>query len=221
MTKSFCVINHLEHPEIEITLLDGDYDIQERVQAFSKRVQGARAKNAIKYAQWSYMRHINHILKESVVRDPVENWTELRNKKSETYVLMEAWPYGKSDDPNSILGLLLLRSGWSGDVAIDYVISTNLRNDGAIIEEVGRKLVWAAIEFTEKFSDKRCSVFVETAIDSTEWWRYLKPRSKELGFLTEGTEFIRYSITNTAKLAISQHLNSISSELVLQSNGRS
>jgi hypothetical protein len=156
------------------------------------------------YAQASYLRHASYFTSAFSI-DPVRDWIEKRTNEQEAIVLMEAWQPGRYEQPRALLGVLLLRSSWSRDIAIDYVVTNRQLARQLQLRETGRKLVKTALQFAAGYAAPL--VWVETAKDSSKWWKYLNPELKQKEFLSKGEDFVRYSEVMKAKTTIESHFD--------------
>ena len=191
---------HGGKPELDVYICKAPPDLPDRIRRFDAGISEGPAKaGAMKFAHWSYMRYLNYLAADDIEAeaDPIGCWNLLREQKHEAYILFEAWKHGALGQPSALAAILLLRSGWNGDIAIDFVVSVEGDNKRNGIKYAGRKLVAVAMQFAEQANGADKHVFVETAKDSTDWWRHINPREKLGDFLDCGTAFIRHN--NVAK----------------------
>jgi len=179
----------------------GAVDIIGRIAQFGQPIPGARAgdqKTIETYAEATYLKYRSARDDFAATATNFRDWSRRRARNQETLALLEA---RTSDD--QVAGALLLRSAWTGDIVVDFVVANKAVTLAANppILNIGTMLVAAALEVG--FHTAAPLIWAETASYSTKWWQLILPSTHE---------FIRFDSVEVSRHRVSQFLTQIGVE---------
>lgn len=154
------------------------------------------------YAEATYLKYrsARDIFQTSV--SSLEQWRRLRAEKQEALALFEAW---NREPAPQLVGAMLLRSAWTGDIVVDFV-GTNFgatKYAMPILSHVGTMLICVALDVGIQSEAKL--VWAETARHSSAWWNRL---------LAGGKNFIKVRALHEAHKDVVELLESANVTLI-------
>jgi hypothetical protein len=179
----------------------GVVDIVGRISQFGQPIPGVSAQNkktVETYAEATYLNYRSARDDFAVTAPTFKDWSRRRAHNQETLALLEAHT---ADD--RVAGVLLLRSAWTGDIVVDFVVANKAVTLAATppIVNVGTMLVAAALDVG--FHTNAPLIWAETAVHSTNWWQPMLPSLNQ---------FIRFDSVEASRQGMSRFLTQIGIE---------
>lgn len=172
-------------------------DVPRRIAQFYRSTAAvpARLQQQVElYAEATYLKYRSARDEFSATANSIAEWNRRRMRSQETLALLEAWTDGPAEN---VAGALLLRSAWTGDIAIDFVVANKSVTQASDppIENVGLLLVAAALDVGSATAAPL--VWAETAAHSTRWWSLM---------LGSQHEFIRFDSVDVSRQRVGEFL---------------
>jgi hypothetical protein len=173
----------------------GGVDIIGRIAQFSQPIPGlgAEDKKTIEtYAEATYLKYSSARDDFAATVSSFRDWSRRRALNRETLALLEARTAN-----DQVAGALLLRSAWTWDIVVDFVVANKAVTMAATppIPNVGAMLVTAALDIG--FHTRASLIWAETAAHSTDWWRPILPSAHQ---------FIRFDSVDISRQRMAQFL---------------
>lgn len=179
----------------------GGVDVIGRIAQFSQPIPGVGAgdkKTIETYAEATYLKYRSAREDFAATATSFRDWSRRRARNQETLALLEARTAN-----DQIAGALLLRSAWTGDIVVDFVVANKAVTMAATppIPNVGAMLVAAALDIG--FYTNAPLIWAETAAHSTNWWQPMLPSVHQ---------FIRFDSVEVSRQRMIQFLTQIGIE---------
>jgi hypothetical protein len=188
------IVNYPNGQSIDIRWADVD-DVLGRIVEFTGPISGAGARDkkmVESYAEATYLKYRSAREDFAATASSFKDWSKRRALQKETLALLEA----RTAD-GQIAGALLLRSAWTGDIVVDFVMANQAVTKAAVppIPNVGTMLEAAALDVG--FQNGAPLIWAETAAHSTNWWQTLLPSTEQ---------FIRFDSVELSRQRIGEFL---------------
>jgi hypothetical protein len=175
-------------PDVRVAIAGKNTDVQQRIAEMQPRdIKTPRERDIAVYSQATYLKFRSAVTEFSAAAFSLSEW-EIRREvaledRRETVMLLEA--YAGTADTERVVGALLLRSGWSNDVVIDFLVvdSKAAKELSSELHPLGPLLIYAAAAIAYVSGAK--VVMAETAKHTSGYWMNYLPQGNALWRMAE------------------------------------